>query len=196
MAASVLIWVLNTPSLEGGLHYITGGQERSILRVVGKGWRFCSPAGFGTWQAAVATLLGLRPRKRWWAFSAPQLYGGRGRLPWNWWRRGAFSGLAVIGRKAWRQPLAAFSFPILQPQCPALYGRHPDGDEQSRVGPRVIGYMSVSSMESGRVVHRLAAMGKRLRLGHRSRGLDGAGVALYLLLRKNKYWVRTRPACP
>ena len=61
LAASVIIWVLNSLSFEGGFHYITeenGGA--SILEILGGliAWIF-KPVGFGTWQAAVATLLGL-----------------------------------------------------------------------------------------------------------------------------------------
>lgn len=61
VAASVVIWVLNSLSFEGGFHYITddfGGA--SILEVIGGGiaWLF-KPLGFGNWQAVVATILGL-----------------------------------------------------------------------------------------------------------------------------------------
>ena len=61
LAASVIIWILNSLSFEGGLHYITeanGGD--SILQFLGGfiAWLF-RPLGFGTWQAAVATVLGL-----------------------------------------------------------------------------------------------------------------------------------------
>ena len=61
LAASIIIWTLNSLSFEGSLHYITeelGGA--SILEVIGSAvaWIF-APLGFGTWQAAVATILGL-----------------------------------------------------------------------------------------------------------------------------------------
>jgi len=61
VAASIIIWVLNSLSFDGGFHYITeenGGA--SILEVLGGliAWLF-KPLGFGTWQAAVATVLGL-----------------------------------------------------------------------------------------------------------------------------------------
>ncbi len=61
LAASVIIWVLNSISFEGGFHYITddnGGV--SLLQNIGNvfAWVF-APLGFGTWQAAVATILGL-----------------------------------------------------------------------------------------------------------------------------------------
>jgi len=60
LAASVVIWVLNSLSFVGGLHYIDGGDEASVLNVIGS---FIAvlfrPLGFGSWQAAVATVLGL-----------------------------------------------------------------------------------------------------------------------------------------
>ena len=59
VAASIVIWVLNSLSFEGGFHYITG-DETSILNVVGEAIAFLFiPLGFGKWQAAVATILGL-----------------------------------------------------------------------------------------------------------------------------------------
>ncbi|MBE6847177.1 MAG: ferrous iron transport protein B [Ruminococcus sp.] len=60
LAASVLIWVLNSLTFEGGFHYIGDGDEDSILNVIGSAlaWLF-KPLGFGNWQAAVATVLGL-----------------------------------------------------------------------------------------------------------------------------------------
>ena len=59
--SSVVIWVLNSLSLEGGLHYLgEDGEGASILENLGNcvAWIF-APLGFGTWQAAVATILGL-----------------------------------------------------------------------------------------------------------------------------------------
>ncbi len=61
LAASVLIWILNSLSFENGFHYITeenGGA--SILEMIGKPIAFIFvPLGFGNWQSAVATILGL-----------------------------------------------------------------------------------------------------------------------------------------
>ncbi len=60
LAASVIIWTLNSLSFEGGLHYIAGGDEKSILNLIGEGIAIIfRPLGFGGWQAAVATILGL-----------------------------------------------------------------------------------------------------------------------------------------
>ena len=61
LAASVIIWILNSLSFEGGLHYITEANAgASILQFLGGfiAWIF-RPLGFGTWQASVATILGL-----------------------------------------------------------------------------------------------------------------------------------------
>lgn len=58
--AGVILWVLNSISFEGGIHYITadvGG--RSILEWIGGVIAVIfKPLGFGNWQAAVATILG------------------------------------------------------------------------------------------------------------------------------------------
>ncbi|MBO7676814.1 MAG: ferrous iron transport protein B, partial [Erysipelotrichaceae bacterium] len=59
--SSVMIWLLNSLSFDGGLHYLgEDGEGSSILEVLGNliAWIF-APLGFGTWQAAVATILGL-----------------------------------------------------------------------------------------------------------------------------------------
>ncbi len=61
LAASVLIWCLDSLSFDGGFHYIAeGADSESILESIGKGiaWIF-APLGFGKWQSAVATILGL-----------------------------------------------------------------------------------------------------------------------------------------
>lgn len=58
LAASIIVWVLNSLSFEGGLHYIEG-DEASILNIIGQGIAYIFvPLGFGSWQAAVATILG------------------------------------------------------------------------------------------------------------------------------------------
>ncbi len=60
LAASVLIWCLDSLSFEGGFHYITNGTDISVLEALGRGisWIF-APLGFDAWQSAVATILGL-----------------------------------------------------------------------------------------------------------------------------------------
>ncbi len=61
VVASIIIWTLNSLSFEGGFHYITetrGGE--SILEALGAVIApIFAPLGFGSWQATVATVLGL-----------------------------------------------------------------------------------------------------------------------------------------
>ena len=59
--ASMIIWVLNSLSFEGGLHYIMEGSDStSVLEIIGSAIAVIfRPLGFGQWQAAVATILGL-----------------------------------------------------------------------------------------------------------------------------------------
>ena len=60
VVASVLVWGLNSLSFECGLHYITNAGDVSILSLIGSAIAVIfKPLGFGTWQAAVATILGL-----------------------------------------------------------------------------------------------------------------------------------------
>ncbi len=64
-AASVIIWVLNSLSFEGGFHFIDEGMtSASILEAVGSAiaWIF-TPLGFGNWQSAVATIMGLMAKE-------------------------------------------------------------------------------------------------------------------------------------
>ena len=66
LAASVLIWCLDSLSISGGIHYITEKSgDPSILETIGKGiaWIF-APLGFGNWQSAVATILGLLAKEQ------------------------------------------------------------------------------------------------------------------------------------
>ncbi|MBQ7133450.1 MAG: ferrous iron transport protein B [Ruminococcus sp.] len=65
LLASIAIWVLMSLSFSGGLHYITqtnGGT--SILEAIGGLFSFIFvPLGFGNWQCAVATILGLMAKE-------------------------------------------------------------------------------------------------------------------------------------
>ena len=60
LLASLIIWILDNLTFENGFHYINGGDERSVLNLVG-GYVavIFKPIGFGNWQSAVATVLGL-----------------------------------------------------------------------------------------------------------------------------------------
>lgn len=61
LVASIIIWILQSLSFEGGFHYITfKNPGASILEVIATPISFIFiPLGFGSWQTAVATILGL-----------------------------------------------------------------------------------------------------------------------------------------
>ncbi len=60
LAASIIIWVLNNLTLQGGFHFISEGTEASVLEALGKTISLIFiPLGFGNWEATVATILGL-----------------------------------------------------------------------------------------------------------------------------------------
>ncbi|MBR5818295.1 MAG: ferrous iron transport protein B, partial [Clostridia bacterium] len=65
LAASIIIWILNSLSFEGGFHYITAQNPgASLLENLGKPFAFLfKPLGFGNWQSAVATILGLMAKE-------------------------------------------------------------------------------------------------------------------------------------
>jgi len=66
LLASIIIWILNSISFEGGMHYIADSNNgASILEVIGGAiaWVF-APLGFGNWQSAVATVLGLMAKEQ------------------------------------------------------------------------------------------------------------------------------------
>jgi ferrous iron transport protein B len=60
-ASAVLLWVFNSFSFDGGFHYLSTEQGgSSILSGIGKPIAFLfRPLGFGKWETAVATVLGL-----------------------------------------------------------------------------------------------------------------------------------------
>ncbi len=64
LLSGVIVWILNNLTFEGGFGYIGDRDARSILNLLGESiaWLF-KPLGFGHWQAAVATVLGLMAKE-------------------------------------------------------------------------------------------------------------------------------------
>ena len=103
LAASVVIWALNNLTFEGGFHYIGDGNETSILKVLGSAVAVIfAPLGFGNWQSAVATILGL--------MAIEEVVGVFGALSTNGNAADSFS--AVMGT-----PLASYSFMAFNLLC-------------------------------------------------------------------------------
>ena len=120
LMASVIIWIMNSLSFEGGFHYITeenGGA--SILEVIGS---FIAvifrPLGFGSWQAAVATVLGLVAKEEVVGVFGSLSSMGDADLAFELVEAADAAGLNVIGQEFFGgSKLAAFSFMIFNLLC-------------------------------------------------------------------------------
>ena len=198
LAASIVIWVLNSLTFEGGLHYIGEGAEMSILNVIGEAIAFIFiPLGFGTWQATVATILGLVAKEEvvgvfgtlssMFAAANPEaaadLLGAMD---------GSVSNLNLIGQEFFGgSGLAAYSFLIfnlLCAPCFAAMGAIKREMNSAKWTWGAIGYMCVFAYVISLIVFQLGTF------------FTGGGftvwtaiavvllvVLLYLLFRKNKY---------
>ncbi len=118
LAASVLIWILNSLTFEGGFHYIGEGDEMSILNVIGEGIAVIfRPLGFGRWQSAVATVLGLVAKEEVvgvFGSLSSMVTGDLAELV----EAGNISQLTVIGKEFFAgSGLAAYSFLIFNLLC-------------------------------------------------------------------------------
>ncbi|MBQ4156767.1 MAG: ferrous iron transport protein B [Clostridia bacterium] len=120
LMASVIIWIMNSLSFEGGFHYITeenGGA--SILEVIGS---FIAvifrPLGFGSWQAAVATVLGLVAKEEVVGVFGSLSSMADADLAFELVEAADAAGLNVIGQEFFGgSKLAAFSFMIFNLLC-------------------------------------------------------------------------------
>ncbi len=124
--ASVAIWTLNSLSFEGGFHYITevnGGA--SILENIGvcMAWIF-KPLGFGNWQSAVATILGLVAKEEIvGVFGTLSNMLGEGSDILAEVEGGVSAGAVLIGKEFFMgSKLAAFSFMIFNLLCAPCFG--------------------------------------------------------------------------
>ena len=189
-AASVIIWTLNSLSFEGGFHYITedfGG--RSLLEVIGSvfAWLF-APLGFGTWQAAVATILGLVAKE--------EVVGVFGTLAGMEDLLGAVEGsetsaMVAAGAHVFQNGLQAFSFLIfnlLCAPCFAAMGAIKREMNNWKWTAFAIGYMCVFAYAISLIVYQFGAwfVGGGNVFGTVAAVLVLAGL-VYLVVRKNKY---------
>lgn len=117
--ASVIIWILNSLSFEGGFHYIGDGDAKSILNVIGE-WIavLFIPLGFGNWQAAVATVLGLVAKEEVVGVFGSLSSMADADLAFELVEAADSAGLAVIGQEFFAgSKLAAYSFMVFNLLC-------------------------------------------------------------------------------
>ncbi len=191
-AASVIIWVLNSLTFQGGFHYIGDGTEKSILNAVGEAIAVLFvPLGFGEWQAAVATVLGLVAKE--------EVVGVFGSLSSMADADLAFelvdagdTSLAIIGREFFgSSKLAAFSFMIfnlLCAPCFAAMGAIKREMNNAKWTAAAIGYMCAFAYAISLMVYQFGM----LFVSGEFNVWTAAAVMvlaafLYLLFRKNKY---------
>lgn len=195
LAASIIIWILNSLSFEGGFHYITeenGGT--SILEFLGQWIAFLFvPLGFGNWQAAVATILGLVAKE--------EVVGVFGTLSemlpetadlMSEVEEGVSVSARLIGAEYFDgNKLAAFSFMIfnlLCAPCFAAMGAIKREMNNAKWTAAAIGYMCVFAYAISLIVYQLGMFftGGAFGIGTAA-ALVVLVVLLYFLFRKNKY---------
>lgn len=193
VAASIVIWVLNSLSATGGLHYIGDGDEMSLLNVIGEGIAVVfSPLGFGKWQAAVATVLGLVAKEEVVGVFGSLSSMADADLAMELVEAGDSVRLTLIGQEFFAgSQLAAYSFMIfnlLCAPCFAAMGAIKREMNNAKWTAAAIGYMCAFAYAISLIVYQLGSLF--------SGGGFGVGTVvaivvlvglLYLLFRKNKY---------
>ena len=193
VAASVIIWILNSLSFEGGFHYITEENAgASILEVIGSVIAVIfKPLGFGSWQAAVATVLGLVAKEEVVGVFGSLSSMANADLAFELVEASDAAGLAVIGTEFFGgSKLAAYSFMIFNLLCAPCFAAM-GAIKREMNNPRwtwaAIGYMCAFAYAISLIVYQLGM----LLTGSFSVWTIVAFAVLagllYLLLRKNKY---------
>ena len=199
LAASIIIWVLNSLSFEGGFHYITEENAgKSILEVVGGAIAVIfAPLGFGTWQAAVATILGLVAKEEVVGVFGSLSSMADADLAFELVDGADTTRLALIGHEIFGgSKLAGFSFMIFNLLCAPCFAamgaiRREMNSAKWTIG--AIGYMCVFAYAISLIVFQL---GSWFVGGGNIIGTVAAAIVLvfmiYMLVRKNKNEIRNK----
>ncbi|MBR3836421.1 MAG: ferrous iron transport protein B [Clostridia bacterium] len=199
LAASIIIWVLNSLSFEGGFHYITEENAgASILEAIGGAIAVIfAPLGFGTWQAAVATILGLVAKEEVVGVFGSLSSMADADLAFELVEGADATRLAVIGYEIFGgSKLAGFSFMIFNLLCAPCFAamgaiRREMNNAKWTVG--AITYMCVFAYAISLIVFQF---GSWFVGGGNIAGTVAAAVVLafmlYMLFRKNKYENKTK----
>jgi len=198
LAASVIIWILNSLSFENGFHYITeenGGA--SILEYMGSfiAWLF-EPLGFGQWQAAVATVLGLVAKEEVVGVFGSLSSMANADMAFELVDAADSAGLSLIGQEFFGgSQLAGMSFLIfnlLCAPCFAAMGAIRREMNNAKWTIFTIGYMTVFAYAISLIVYNI---GMWISTGIFTiwtvLAIITALVLLYMIFRKDKYKNRT-----
>ena len=192
VAASVMIWVLNSLTFEGGFHYIGDGDEMSILNVIGEGIAILfKPLGFGNWQAAVATVLGLVAKEEVVGVFGSLSSMADADLAFELVEAADSARLAVIGQEFFGgSKLAAFSFMtfnLLCAPCFAAMGAIKREMNNAKWTWAAIGYMCAFAYAISLIVYQLGMLFSGVFSIWTAIAIVVLAALVYLLFRKNKY---------
>lgn len=194
VAASIIVWVLNSLSFEHGFHYITETNEgKSILEVIGSGIAMIfHPLGFGSWQAAVATVLGLVAKEEVVGVFGSLSSMADADLALELVEVGDSAKLAIIGQEFFDgSRLAAYSFMLfnlLCAPCFAAMGAIKREMNNAKWTWAAIGYMCAFAYVISLCVYQLGMLftGAGFSVWTAVAFLLLAGL-IYLVVRKNRY---------
>ncbi len=192
LAASVIIWVLNSLTFEGGFHYIGDGDEASVLNVIGS-WIavIFVPLGFGNWQAAVATVLGLVAKEEVVGVFGSLSSMADADIAFEMVESADAAGLAVIGQEFFGgSKLAAFSFMIfnlLCAPCFAAMGAIRREMNNGKWTAFAIGYMCVFAYVISLIVYQLGLLTFGVFTGWTVAAFAALVALVCLLVRKNPH---------
>lgn len=193
LAASIIVWTLNSLSFEGGFHYIGGSDDRSILSVIGEAIAvFFKPLGFGNWQAAVATILGLVAKEEVVGVFGSLSSMASSDLAFEMVESGSAEGMQIIGREIFDgNKLSAYSFMIfnlLCAPCFAAMGAIKREMNSPKWTAAALGYMTAFAYAISLIVYNV---GMYITDGVYTASTVAAFIAIlgfvYFIFRKNKY---------
>jgi len=194
VAASVIVWVLNSLSFENGFHYITeeaGGA--SILELIGGAIAVIfQPLGFGNWQSAVATVLGLVAKEEVVGVFGSLSSMADADLAFELVDAADAAGLSVIGMEFFNgSRLAGYSFMVfnlLCAPCFAAMGAIKREMNNGKWTAFAISYMCAFAYAISLIVYQLGCLfsGAGFGIGTVA-ALVVLAALIYLLVRKNPY---------
>ena len=192
LAASVIIWALNSLSFTGGLHYIRLEGESSILNLVGSAIAVLfRPLGFGSWQAAVATILGLLAKEEVVGVFGSLSSMANADLAFELVDAADSAGLAVIGQEFFGgSRLSAYSFMMFNLLCAPCFAAMGAIRREMNSGKWTffaIGYMCAFAYAVCLIVYQLGTLlsGGAFGLGSVA-ALLVLAFLLYMLLRRSR----------
>ncbi len=193
LMASVIIWILNSLSFEGGFHYITEENAgASILEVIGTFIAVLfKPLGFGSWQAAVATVLGLVAKEEVVGVFGSLSSMADADLAFELVEAADAAGLNVIGQEFFNgSRLAAFSFMIfnlLCAPCFAAMGAIKREMNNGKWTAFAIAYMCVFAYVISLIVYHIGLLFTGVFTAWTVVGFALLALLAYLTVRKNPY---------